>query len=259
MPGTGGKGRGASNRVVVPDVAANVARVRERIAAAARRSGRRAEDVTVVAITKGVGPPQILAAVACGITEVGESRVQEAVPKIAALRAAQPAPPLRWHMVGHVQRNKVREAARSFSAVHSVDSADLGRALSAQMAAQPGRTLDVLVQVNVAGERQKFGIPPEALPAMLREVAPLPGLRVIGLMTIAPQADDPQSVRPVFSRLRRLRDEAARLGAAPGLVHLSMGMSDDVEVAVEEGATLVRIGRAIFGVERTQQDAKAGC
>ncbi len=229
------------------DVAANVARVRERIAAAARRSGRRAEDVTVVAITKGVDPPQILAAAACGITEIGENRVQEAVPKIAVLRAAHPAPSLRWHMVGHLQRNKVRAAARSFNAVHSVDSADLGRALSAQIVVQPDRTLDVLIQVNISGEPQKFGIAPAVLPALLRDIVRLPGLRVIGLMTIAPQADDPQTVRPVFSRLRRLRDEAARLGTAPGLVHLSMGMSDDFEVAVEEGATFVRIGRSIFG------------
>jgi len=232
---------------VVSDVAANVARVRERIAAAARRSGRRAEDVTLVAITKGVGPSQVLAAAAGGVTDVGESRVQEAVPKIAALRATPLAPPLRWHLVGHLQRNKARPAAQVFSVVHSVDGADLARALSRRIVAPPGRILDVLIQVNVAGERQKFGIAPEALPALLRELSRLPGLQVIGLMTIAPQADDPQTVRPVFSRLRGLRDDLARLGVAPVLVHLSMGMSDDFDVAVEEGATMVRVGRAIFG------------
>lgn len=231
---------------MVSDVAANVARVRERIAAAARRSGRRGEDVTLVAVTKGIGPSQVLAAAAGGVTEVGESRVQEAVSKIAALRAMPLAPPLRWHLVGHLQRNKVRPAAQAFSVVHSVDGAGLGRALSQRMGA-PGRILDVLIQVNVAGERQKFGIAPEALPAVLRDLSRLSGLQVIGLMTIAPQTDDPQTVRPVFSRLRGLRDDLARSGVAPALVHLSMGMSDDFDVAVEEGATMVRVGRAIFG------------
>ncbi len=230
---------------MVSDVAANVAGVRERIAAGARRSGRRAEDVTLVAVSKGVAPSRILAAAEGGVTDFGENRVQEAVPKISVLRG-QLAGLTRWHMVGHLQRNKVRQAADVFAVVHSVDSAALAAALSRHLAS-PGRMLDVLVQVNVAGEPQKFGMAPDGLPALLRQVVGLPGLRVIGLMTIAPQAGDPETVRPVFRRLRELRDDVARLGVAPSLVHLSMGMSDDFEVAVEEGATMVRVGRAIFG------------
>ena len=227
------------------DVAANVARVRERIAAAARRSGRRADDVTLVAVTKGVALPRILAAGTCGVTDFGENRVQEAVPKITTLRA-QRLSTARYHMVGHLQRNKVRGAVQIFEVVHSVDSAALAAALS-QRAAASGRIVDVLLQVNVAQEPQQFGLAPEALPSMLREIVGLPALRVIGLMTIAPQADDAGRVRPVFRRLRELRDGMARTGVAPLLVHLSMGMSDDFEIAVEEGATIVRIGRAIFG------------
>lgn len=231
---------------MVSDVAANVARVRERIATAARRSGRRTEDVTLVAVSKGVDLARILAAEAGGVTDFGENRVQEAVPKIGALRG-QLAGTTRWHMVGHLQRNKADQALQVFAVIHSVESATLAAALSRHLAASGGRMLDVLVQVNVAGEPQKFGIAPDGLPALLRQIVGLPGLRVIGLMTIAPQAGDPEMVRPVFRRLRELREAVARLGVAPSLVHLSMGMSDDFEVAVEEGATMVRIGRAIFG------------
>ncbi len=229
----------------VTDVAANVARVRERIAAATRRSGRRAEEVTLVAVTKGVDPPRILAAAACGVTDFGENRLQEAVPKITALRG-QGLSTARWHLVGHLQRNKVRQAVAAFDVVHSVDGATLATALS-QRAAAGDRVVDVLVQVNVGREPQKFGVAPDALPALLRAAAGLPALRVIGLMTIAPQAEDPQTTRPVFRQLRELRDDMARISAALSLVHLSMGMTDDFEIAVEEGATIVRIGRAIFG------------
>lgn len=227
------------------DVAANVARVRERIAAATWRSGRRAGAVTLVAVTKGVDPPHILAAAACGVTDYGENRVQEAVPKIIVLRG-QGLGAARYHMIGHLQRNKARQAVQVFAVVHSLDSVALAAALS-QRAAASGRVVDVLVQVNVAGEPQKSGVAPDALPSVLRDAATLPALRVIGLMTIAPQADDPERARPVFRRLRELRDGLARASAASSLAHLSMGMSDDFEVAVEEGATLVRIGRAIFG------------
>lgn len=218
------------------EVTDNVARVRARIAAAAARVGRREEEITLVAVTKGVELARIRELVSAGITEVGESRVQEAAPKIAALRAAA-----RWHLVGHLQRNKAGLAAGLFSVIHSLDSVRTAEALSRHA---PER-LDIFVQVNVAREPQKFGVPPDALAAMLRSVALLPNLRLIGLMTIAPLHPDPEHARPVFRRLRTLRDEAAKvLGTA--LPHLSMGMSDDFEVAIEEGATLVRVGRAIF-------------
>lgn len=229
---------------MVSDVAANVSRVRERIAAAARRSGRRVEDVLLVAVSKGIDATQVLAASGSGVTDFGENRVQEALPKITHLRP-QVAGPVRWHLVGHLQRNKARQALTAFDVIHSVDSVALAMALD-QRAQEAGRICEVLVQVNVTSEPQKFGIAPEALQAMLRSLTALSGIRVVGLMTIAPQADSPEVARPIFRRLRELRDDA-REGLGPAFAHLSMGMSEDFEVAVEEGATLLRIGRAIFG------------
>lgn len=214
-----------------------VARVRARIAAAAVRAGRQPEAITLVAVTKGVALSRIREAVAAGLTDVGESRVQEAAPKVAALREA-----VRWHLVGHLQRNKAPLAAGLFNVIHSLDSMRLAETLSRHA---PQR-LDVLVQVNVTREPQKFGVPPEMLAAVLRGAASLPKIRVVGLMTIPPLHPDPEHARSVFRRLHTLRDEVAKvLGTA--LPHLSMGMSDDFEVAVEEGATLVRVGRALFG------------
>jgi len=216
-------------------VSANVARVRARIAAAAARSGRRPEEITLIAVTKGVSPARIREAVAAGITDVGESRVQEAASKIAALGRLA-----RWHLVGHLQRNKAARAAALFEVVHSVDSA----ALLAALGRRAPRPLDVLLQVKLTGEVRQHGIAPEELAAVGRQAVGLPGVRVVGLMTIAAPGD-PDAARAVFRRLRELRGELGRLlGALP---HLSMGMSDDFEVAVEEGATMVRIGRAIFG------------
>lgn len=218
-------------------LAAAVADVRARIAAAAARSGRRPEEITLVAVTKGVPLTRIREAVAAGVTDVGESRVQEAAPKVAALREA-----VRWHLVGHLQRNKAPLAAGLFTVIHSLDTVRLAQTLSRHAP----RRVDVLVQVNIAREPQKHGVPPEAVAEILRGAAALPGIRVVGLMTIPPLHPDPERARPIFRRLRTLRDEAARvLGTA--LPHLSMGMSDDFEVAVEEGATMVRVGRAIFG------------
>lgn len=230
------------------DISANVTRLRERIAESAARAGRRPDAVTIVAVTKGVEPERIADAIAAGITDLGENRVQEAAPKIAALVGRSDRSRLRWHLVGHLQRNKVRQAAALFSVIHSVDSERLTAELSARISAGAGRSIDILLQVNVSGEPQKFGVTPRETPAVLREVVGLPGLRVVGLMTIAPQADDPERVRPVFRRLRELHDAVRASGIVDDeFAHLSMGMSDDFEVAVEEGATMVRVGRAIFG------------
>ncbi len=224
------------------EVATRVARVRARIAEAARRSGRRPEEITLVAVTKGIDLPRIREAVAAGVLDLGENRVQEAAPKIAALDRT-----VRWHMVGHLQHNKVRQAVALFTMVHSVDSLPL----AVEIDRHTQVPLEVLLQVNVAGEPQKFGVPPAEVLTLARGVAALPGLRVVGLMTIAPQAEDPEQARPVFRQLRTLRDQLSAQGVG-GLTfpHLSMGMTDDFEVAVEEGATIVRVGRAIFG-ERT--------
>lgn len=221
------------------DVPARVARVRERVAAAAMRAGRRSEDVRLIAVTKDVDVGHIRAAIAAGVEDLGENRVQEAARKIEALGRGP-----RWHMVGHLQRNKVAQAVALFDVIHSIDGAGILRELSRR----PHRPIDVLLQVNVAGEPQKHGLTPDGLIDVASDAAQRPGLRVIGLMTIAPMVTSPEAVRPVFRQLRALRDELnQRAVFRSTLVHLSMGMTDDFEVAVEEGATMVRIGRGIFG------------
>jgi len=213
-------------------IAERVAHVRQRVERAAERSGRSPSDVTIVAVSKSFPPQAIEEAVRAGITHLGENRVQEAAAKITGLRRL----PVTWHLVGHLQTNKAKTALELFDIIHSVDSLHLAEVLSHR--AQ--RTLSVLLEVNVAGEASKFGFTPSEVAAAAQAVARLPHLDLRGLMTIAPFVSDPETVRPVFRELRRLRD-------ALGLAELSMGMTDDFEVAIEEGATLVRIGRAIFG------------
>ena len=212
----------------------NLAGIRKRIAKAAEKAGRSPSEVTLVAVTKTVDVSAIQEAFAAGLCHFGESRIQEAKDKIPALSCLDPRPT--WHLVGHLQTNKAKTAAEMFDVIHSVDSLKVAEAIS-QYAS---RDMSVLVQVNVAGEASKYGFVLQDTIAALEHVARLPHLRIKGLMTIAPYADDPEEVRPVFRRLRLMRDSL-------GLEHLSMGMSHDFEVAIEEGATLVRIGRAIFG------------
>lgn len=224
------------------DLTSRLAAVQARMRAAAERSGRRIEDVRLVAVTKGVDPERIGEALALGIVDLGENRIQEALPKIAALG---PAP--RWHLVGHLQRNKVGRAIEAFALIHSVDSVRLTEEI-ARRAGVLGRDIPVLLQVNVAGEPGKHGFAPEEVRDAARRIAGSPGVRVRGLMTIAPLADDPETVRPIFRRLRRL-GEVVR-AEVPDADGLSMGMSQDYEVAIEEGATLIRVGRAIFGGRR---------
>jgi hypothetical protein len=213
-------------------IAERVAHVRQRVERATERSGRSPADVTIVAVSKSFPRQAIEEAVAAGIAHVGENRVQEAAAKIPGLRRL----PVTWHLVGHLQANKAKTALELFDIIHSVDSLHLAEVLSHR--AQ--RPLPVLLEVNVASEASKFGFPPSEVIAAAQAVARLPHLDLRGLMTVAPWASDPQAVRPVFRHLRRL-------GVALGLPELSMGMTDDFEVAIEEGATLVRIGRAIFG------------
>jgi pyridoxal phosphate enzyme (YggS family) len=224
------------------DLAARVRAVRARVAAAAGRAGRDPEDVLLVAVSKTVDAERVRAVYELGVKTFGENRVQEARGKIAALRL----PLIRWELIGHLQTNKVARAAELFARVQSVDSLRLAEALDRE-AGRLGRTLPILLEVNVAGEASKFGLAPEAAPAAARAVAALPHLRAEGLMTVAPPAADPEAVRPVFRRLRALRDELRAAAPAGDWRHLSMGMTDDFEVAVEEGATIVRIGRALFG------------
>ena len=215
--------------------------VRGRIRAAAARSGRKPEDVVLVGVTKTVEVERVREAVGLGLTDLGENRVQEAQAKIAALGRDR----ARWHLIGHLQRNKAARAIGLFDRVHSVDDVDLAESLS-RHAVAAGRALPVLVEVNVSGEATKFGVAPGMLGPLLERVATLPGLRLDGLMTVGAPVGDAEEARPAFARLRALRDEAERrLGRR--LPELSMGMSGDFEVAVEEGSTMVRVGSALFG------------
>ena len=216
------------------DITRNLRDVERRIAQAAQRAGRSPAEITIVAVTKGLTAQAIEAALEAGIRHIGENRVQEARGKIARLSNLQPCPT--WHMVGHLQTNKVKTAVEIFDIIHSIDSLRLAEALSGRAR----NTVSVLLQVNISGEEPKSGFSQAELHKAAEDVARLPMLEVKGLMTIAPLVSDPEEVRPIFRRLRELRDSL-------GLEHLSMGMSDDFEVAVGEGATMVRIGRAIFG------------
>lgn len=222
-------------------LASNLASVRERIAAAERRSGRPAGSVTLIGVVKMLAAETIAAAVTLGLRDLGENRVQEAeghqhsVPRAAA----------RWHMIGHLQRNKAARAVELFDRIHGVDGMELATALS-RHAVLAERKVPVLIEVNVSGEGSKFGVHPERLPELLDAVVELPGLVVDGLMTVGRMVERAEEARPTFARLRELRDRAARrLGRE--LPELSMGMSADYEVAVEEGATMVRVGTALFG------------
>lgn len=196
----------------------------------------------LVAITKYVDVARMQEAYALGIRDFGESRIQEALPK----RAVLSKPDLRWHFIGHLQTNKVKRVVEDFLLIHSVDSFKVAEALSREAAAR-GLVQPILVQVNTSEEPSKFGFSPETAPTEVwRIVRELPGVSVRGLMTMAPRVEDPEAARPYFRRLRELRDMLENQGL-DGLEHLSMGMSHDFAVAVEEGSTLIRIGSALFG------------
>jgi PLP dependent protein len=220
----------------------NLERVRARISAAAMRAGRHTQDITMVAVTKMVGADEARILHELGVADLGENRVQEAERKIFALQGI----PVRWHMIGHLQSNKARKVAGRFELVHSVDSLHVAEALD-KMAAQIGAAQRILLEVNISGEATKSGLRPEQVRAVLERMQALANLRVEGLMTMAPIVENPEETRPVFSALRQLMADCRRSGAAgESFRHLSMGMSQDFEIAVEEGATLVRIGTALF-------------
>lgn len=221
-------------------IAANVARVRERIARAAARAGRRPEEIRLVAAAKQQPPEKVQAAVAAGVAHIGENYVQE-----AAAKREQVAGQVCWHLIGHLQRNKAGPAARIFDIVQTVDTPRLAQALG-RHAQAAGRVLEVLVQVNTSGEATKSGAAPDEAEALVEVAAGTPGLRLSGLMTIGSFHPDPEQGREEF---RLLVELAGKLETRTGLVlpWLSMGMSHDFEVAIEEGANLVRVGTAIFG------------
>lgn len=216
--------------------------VRAKIERAAQKSGRSGRDITIVAVTKGVSPGQIADAHLLGLHDFGENRVQEAKAKIPGIQIDA-----RWHMIGHLQSNKARQALMLFSLIHSLDSEALGREIQKNC-----ERLDIvartLVQVNVSGEVSKHGVRPSDLDALLRELQPLDRVFVDGLMTIAPYTSTASDVRPVFADLARMSVRVQEKGLPRvNMRHLSMGMSGDFEVAIEEGANMVRIGTAIFG------------
>jgi PLP dependent protein len=225
-------------------IAERVAEVRERIARAAARAGRRPEEVTLVAVAKTFPAEVVRAGFAAGLRHFGENKVQEAEAKAGALADLRQSG-LCWHLVGHLQSNKARKAAALFDRIHSLDGVELARRLE-HAAAESGRVLSALVQVDLAGEATKFGLDEAGLFPLLETLRGFKALRVEGLMTMPPFADDPEQSRPFFARLRELRNRALDRGSLLGS-ELSMGMSHDLEVAVEEGATLVRVGTALFG------------
>lgn len=219
----------------------NLERVRERVARAAERSGRQAEDVRLIAISKTFPPERIREAYEAGVRDFGENRVQEAEAKRPALAGLD----CTWHLVGHLQTNKAKPARELFHWIHSLDSARLAQKLHSASPPDSAR-LKVLIEVNLGGEAAKSGVKEEEIAALAEEVRRLASLELVGLMTIPPFLDDPEQVRPYFRRLRELAEKLRAAGFAE-LGELSMGMSHDFEVAIEEGATMVRIGTAIFG------------
>jgi pyridoxal phosphate enzyme (YggS family) len=241
------------------DIARNLAQVQERIAEAALRAGRDPAEVRLVAVAKTFPAEAVIAAYEVGVRHFGENRVEEGMTKIPAIRAAITGPRPTWHMVGHVQSRKARGAVAHFDYVHSVDRFKIAQRLS-RFSEDAKQTLPVLLECNVSGEETKFGFDlvgweqdqtrREAFFSVVEEILALPALALRGLMTMAPFVADPQTVRPVFVSLRGLLDALRERFPSGDWRHLSMGMTDDLEVAVEEGATMVRVGRAIFGARQ---------
>jgi hypothetical protein len=218
-----------------------LAQLESRIRAACERAGRPRSEVTLVAVTKTIGPTVATMLTELGVLDLGESRPQELWHK------AEPLPPaVRWHLVGHLQRNKVERTVRRVFLIHSVDSLRLLEALESEAAIQ-GRPLDVLLEVNASREANKSGFSPDEVPGLIPRLTALRRVTVRGLMTMAAQTDNPEDARPTFAELRRVRDSLQKVaGTALTLEYLSMGMTNDFEVAIEEGATLIRVGTALF-------------
>lgn len=221
-------------------LAENLAAILARIDSVAEKHGRKAGEVRLVAVSKTNPPEAIREVFEAGQRAFGESRVQEALPKLDAL-----PPEIEWHFIGHLQTNKIRKVVDQFALFHGVDNQNLALQMN-RIAGEIGVTASVLLEVNVSGEESKFGFDPKTLSAALEALLPLPFLRIQGLMTMAPYSDDPESARPFFAKLRELRDRLAVETGNP-LPQLSMGMSGDFEQGIAEGATIVRVGSAIFG------------
>lgn len=240
------------------EIATNIVEVQEQIASACARAGRSVDDVKLVAVSKTKPIEDVLAAAKVGIRDFGENRLEEASEKIPTVNDVLQQP-VTWHMIGHIQSRKARDVVPLFASVHSIDSLKIARKLSA-FAAEEGKTLKVFAEVNVSGEAQKYGFEASAwqtdaqqfdmLQQTMSQIAQLPGLELVGLMTMAPFVSDAELTRPVFASMAALRTELASK-LAISLPHLSMGMTNDYTVAIEEGATMVRVGTAIFGARNT--------
>ncbi|AHV98368.1 YggS family pyridoxal phosphate-dependent enzyme [Paenibacillus sabinae] len=221
-----------------------IAEVSRRIERACAKGGRKATEVRIIAVTKYVSPEMTAAVLASGLTDIGENRWQNAERKWEALGSQGV-----WHFIGHLQTNKVKDIIGKFQYIHSLDRLSLARELQ-RKAEAAGVDVNVFLQVNISGEESKFGLNPEAVPDFLREISGFNRLKIVGLMTMAPHEEDPELTRPVFRGLRELRDKLNGMGLTPEpLTELSMGMSNDFEVAIEEGATWVRLGTVLVGHE----------
>jgi pyridoxal phosphate enzyme (YggS family) len=224
--------------------------INRRMAAACERAGREASEVTLVAVSKTVPAARIREAIEAGVRTLGESRVQEAAAKIPELKPLSDERKVEWHLIGRLQSNKARRAVELFDAVHSVDSLKLAERLD-RVAGEFGKRLPVFIEVNLGGEESKSGAAPGEVLPLCEQIGKLPNLELKGLMAVPPFSGAPEDARPFFQHLRRLRDEARRAGAVGGQFNdLSMGMSDDFEIAIEEGATFIRVGAAIFGARQ---------
>jgi pyridoxal phosphate enzyme (YggS family) len=225
----------------------NLNSIQQRIRAACERAGRSPDSVMLLAVTKGQPPEVVSEAARLGLTFFGENKVQEAKAKIPLCSGK-----LRWHFIGHLQTNKCRDAVELFEMIQSLDSLHLAQEIS-KRADQAGKTMPILLEVNLAGEASKFGYRPEQLEKELNQINALPRLEIHGLMTVPPWTSNAENVRPVFQQLRQLKKRCEQILGAP-LPHLSMGMTGDFEVAIDEGATIVRIGTALFGPRPKRQE-----
>lgn len=229
------------------DIEANLASIQQRMRSACDRSGRDPATVQLLAVSKNHPAETVSAAAALGVTHFGENRVQEAKSKMPLCSGR-----LHWHMIGHLQSNKCRDAVSLFEMIQSVDSLSIAEEIN-RRADQSAKTVRILLEVNVAGEASKFGYRPEKLIEELEKINALPRIEIHGLMTIPPIKPNPEQVRPYFSELREVKTRCEQILGVP-LNHLSMGMSDDFEVAIEEGATIVRVGTALFGARRVVRE-----
>src|SRR5437899_748107 len=222
------------------DLVANLKAIQQRIDAAATRARREPSSITLLAVTKTHPPEVVNEAARLGLTTFGENKVQEAKAKIPLCSGR-----LHWHMIGHLQSNKCRDAVYFFEMIESIDGLAIAQEVS-KAAEKWGKTMPILLEVNIAGESSKFGFKPDQVLAELEQINALPRIEIHGLMTMAPWTPEPEKVRPVFAELRELKEQCEQKLGAP-LLHLSMGMSGDFEIGIEEGATIVRIGTALFG------------